>query len=136
MINRTYFDSRRDAEVITAGGFFCQACLVGKPVEERSMDSRYCQGCYEFLKEELKKVIPKTNCLELVMGKDTSQKHHEKAQDSTVKGDIIKRRVVVGVSAGVGIMSTVEGIKYEVVDYMGEKCPQFVPPENQGGVRG
>ena len=100
------------------------------------MDSRYCQGCYEFLKEELKKVISKTNCLELVMGKDTSQKHHEKAQDSTDKGDIIKRRVVVGVSAGVGIMSTVEGIKYEVVDYMGEKCPQFVPPENQGGVRG
>lgn len=136
MVKANYFNSHRDAEVITTGGFFCQACLVGKPVEERSMDSRYCQGCYEFLEEELKKVVSKTNCLELVMGKDTSQKHLEKAQGGTVKGDMIKRGVVVGVSAGGGIMSTVEGVKYEVVDYMGEKCPQFVLPENQGGVRG
>ena len=53
MSNR-YFDVHRDLAVIKDGGFFCQACLVGKPVDEMSPDPRYCQGCYDFLIEEAK----------------------------------------------------------------------------------
>ena len=49
-----YFDSKRDNELITAGGFFCQACLVGKPSGEQSADSRYCQGCFDVLSKEAK----------------------------------------------------------------------------------
>lgn len=110
-MNKLYFDSRRDAEIIAAGGFFCQACLVGKPRAERSLDLRYCQGCYEFLKEEMERIDSKTNCLELVEGKDIVQKSPEKALDGTLRGDIIKRGVVVGVSVGGGIMSTLKGKK-------------------------
>ena len=110
MISRTYFDSRRDAEIIAAGGFFCQACLVGKPATERSPDLRYCQGCYEFLKEESERISSKTNCLEPVEGKDIVQKSPEKAQDGHFKGDIIKRGVVVGASVEGEIMSTAEGV--------------------------
>jgi hypothetical protein len=47
-----YFSTQRDNEVIIASGFFCEACLVGKPVGEQSPDSRYCKGCYEFLVKE------------------------------------------------------------------------------------
>ena len=48
----TIFDSKRDAEIIAAGGFFCRACVVGKPPDELSPDDRYCQGCYDFLTAE------------------------------------------------------------------------------------
>lgn len=130
MISRTYFDSRRDAEVITAGGFFCQACLVGKPAEERSVDSRYCQGCHEFLKEETEKVVPRTNCLEIVGGKDIIQKSLEKAQGGTFKGDIINKRGVVGVKVGSGIMSTVERVKTET------DAISSSPPSVEGVKRG
>lgn len=47
-----YFSATRDREVIEAGGFFCTACLMGKPASDQSADPRYCQGCYEFLLEE------------------------------------------------------------------------------------
>lgn len=50
--NEGYFDTKRDIEIINAVGFFCQACLVGKPASEISPDSRYCWGCYEFLLKE------------------------------------------------------------------------------------
>ena len=50
--NEGYFDTKRDIEIINAVGFFCQACLVGKPASEISPDSRYCWFCYEFLLKE------------------------------------------------------------------------------------
>jgi len=52
MPNNGYFDSKRDTEIISAGGFFCQACSVGKPAVEISPDPRYCQACYDFLLKE------------------------------------------------------------------------------------
>ena len=52
MLNKGYFNIKRDVEVTNAGGFFCEACLVGKPVAEQSSDPRYCQGCYAFLLNE------------------------------------------------------------------------------------
>ena len=51
-MNKRYFDIKEDIQIINAGGFFCQACLVGKPAQEQSSDPRYCQGCYEFLLKE------------------------------------------------------------------------------------
>ena len=34
------------------GAFFCHTCLEDKPATEASPDPRYCQGCYDFLKNE------------------------------------------------------------------------------------
>ena len=51
MSNR-YFDVHRDFTVIKDGGFFCQACLIGKEKTAISPDPRYCRGCYDFLAEE------------------------------------------------------------------------------------
>lgn len=59
MLNKGYFDIKRDIEVTNAGGFFCEACLVGKPVGEHSPDPRYCQGCYAFLLNEVE-ILPAT----------------------------------------------------------------------------
>lgn len=53
-MNNNLFSATRDREMIEAGGFFCQACLVGKPLDDRSTDPRYCLGCYEFLRAEAK----------------------------------------------------------------------------------
>jgi len=47
-----YFDAKRDTEIINNDGFFCQACLVGRPMAERSPDLRYCHSCCDFLLEE------------------------------------------------------------------------------------
>jgi len=47
------FDAQRDSRLITQGShFFCHACLVARPVESRSADSRYCQQCCDFLTAE------------------------------------------------------------------------------------
>ena len=46
------FSVEQDKEIIKDGGFFCNACLVGKPAIEQSPDPRYCQGCYDFLLKE------------------------------------------------------------------------------------
>lgn len=46
------FDIEQDTAIVNAGGFFCRACLVGKPANEQSPDHRYCQGCYDFLNGE------------------------------------------------------------------------------------
>jgi len=43
-----YFDIERDNLLPC----FCQACLVGKPVDDMSPDPRYCQSCYDFLLKE------------------------------------------------------------------------------------
>jgi len=54
-----YFDIQRDIEIETTGGFFCQACVVGKPASEQSPDPRYCLGCYEFLLHEASLLNPR-----------------------------------------------------------------------------
>ena len=51
-MNNNLFSATRDREMIEAGGFFCEACLVDKPLDDRSPDPRYCLGCYEFLQGE------------------------------------------------------------------------------------
>ncbi len=45
------FDIVRDSKAIQDGGFFCQACLVGKDKTAISPDPRYCQDCYDVLRE-------------------------------------------------------------------------------------
>lgn len=47
-----YFSIKRDHEVIDAGGFYCCSCLVGRPLDDRSPDLRYCQGCYDIMAAE------------------------------------------------------------------------------------
>ena len=47
------FDSKRDKELIAAGThFWCQGCLIAHPLDARSPDPRYCQGCHDFLLKE------------------------------------------------------------------------------------
>jgi len=47
------FDIKRANELIAAGThFWCKACLVARPLDDRSPDRRYCQGCYDFLLKE------------------------------------------------------------------------------------
>jgi hypothetical protein len=49
----TEFDIKRDNELIAAGThFWCEACLVARPLDDRSPDERYCQDCYDFLRKE------------------------------------------------------------------------------------
>jgi hypothetical protein len=50
-----YFDIKRDNQLIFTGKFFwCNSCLVARPISEQSPDNRYCQSCFETLKEEAK----------------------------------------------------------------------------------
>lgn len=51
-VSRGHFSAVRDREVIEAGGFYCEACLTGKPASEQSRNRRYCQGCYDYLRAE------------------------------------------------------------------------------------
>ena len=51
--NYEYFEKAYRSELAQAGThFFCEACLIHKPKDDRSADSRYCQGCFDFLTEE------------------------------------------------------------------------------------
>ena len=47
------FDIVRDLKTIEDGGFFCQGCLVGKDRAAMSPDPRYCQDCYDVLREAM-----------------------------------------------------------------------------------
>jgi len=53
LVGKRYFDVHRDFAVIKDGGFFCQACLIGKDETAISPDPRYCQDCYDFLREAM-----------------------------------------------------------------------------------
>jgi hypothetical protein len=47
------FDSKRDKELIAAGThFWCDACMIARPLDAQSPDPRYCQGCHDFLLKE------------------------------------------------------------------------------------
>ena len=49
-----YFSELYRPELAKAGThFFCHACLVHRPVDDRSPDERYCQQCFEFLSDEM-----------------------------------------------------------------------------------
>jgi len=54
-----YFNIEMDNETVSAGGFFCEACLMGKPSTEQAPDQRYCQGCFEVLSKEADLLPPK-----------------------------------------------------------------------------
>lgn len=47
------FDIVRDIKTTEDGGFFCQACLVGKDKATISLDPRYCQDCFDVLREAM-----------------------------------------------------------------------------------
>lgn len=51
MVTRDYFTrlSIQGKAALADGGFFCQACLVGKPVGEQSQNKRFCINCYDFM---------------------------------------------------------------------------------------
>jgi len=51
-MSENYFDIKCDLEIVRTGGFFCCACVVGKPAEEQSPDPRYCYTCYKLLLKE------------------------------------------------------------------------------------
>jgi len=54
MPNNGYFSIKRDDELIAAGGFFwCEACVVARPMVEQSPDPRYCLSCFDVLKVEV-----------------------------------------------------------------------------------
>ena len=49
-----YFSALREKEHVDNGGFFCQACLEDKPLDDISPDPRYCLGCHKVLSAEAK----------------------------------------------------------------------------------
>jgi len=53
LVGKRYFNIAEDFKVIKDGGFFCQACLVGKDKAAISPDPRYCQDCYDVLREAM-----------------------------------------------------------------------------------
>ena len=53
LVGNQYFDVHQDFAVIKDGGFFCEACLIGKDQTALSSDPRYCQDCYDFLREAM-----------------------------------------------------------------------------------
>jgi len=54
------FDAHRDKELIEAGThFYCQGHLTAIPLDDISPDARYCQGCYDFLRQEAE-LLPET----------------------------------------------------------------------------
>lgn len=53
MAQTAIFDAERDNQLIAAGThFWCEGCLIARPLDTRSPDPRYCQGCHDFLSEE------------------------------------------------------------------------------------
>ena len=54
------FDIHRDNELIAAGThFWCETCLVARPLDDQSPDQRYCLNCYDFLLKEAELLSPK-----------------------------------------------------------------------------
>ena len=52
-MGKRYFNINQDFALIKDGGFFCKACLMGKDKAGISPDPRYCQDCYDFLREAM-----------------------------------------------------------------------------------
>ena len=50
-----YFEKTYRPELKAVGThFFCQSCLIHKPVDDRSLNERYCQWCFDFQAEEMR----------------------------------------------------------------------------------
>jgi len=94
MLNNGYFDTKRDIAIFNDGGFFCQACLMGKSAAEQSPDQRYCQLCYDILLKEV----------EMLTG-------HQRAE---WKPEIATKTTATVSQVGGGIMSTLERKNIEV----------------------
>lgn len=90
-----YFSIERDQEIANNGGFFCQACLVGKPLDDISPDPRYCLGCYEVLSAEA------------IMVQGIKRKWVPKAPSAKI-GRKKEVKVEKGVGAVLPIMSTIK----------------------------
>lgn len=99
MVEEKGFDCARDTALIKAGThFYCHGHLGARPLEERSRDSRYCQGCCDFLLQEA----------EMAGG------HYRKASwIPRVSGTVVKSPAPILPDGG-GVMSTLTTPKSEV----------------------
>ena len=106
-----YFDIERDRQIINAGGFFCEACLVGKPADDMSPDPRYCQGCYEFFLKEAETLAASGNKHKPIWIPLPDHKSRSKPSATIPQG-------------GSTIMSTLNGKKSEV-DIIPPRLPKL-----------
>lgn len=75
--------------------FYCHACLEDKTIGEQSPDSRYCQGCCEFLLQEARLIegkrhpawIPKVYKAAPPSTPEPSQKRVEQVRDCDKIGE-------------------------------------------------
>jgi hypothetical protein len=99
---------KRDNQLIAAGThFWCEACLVARPLDDRSPDPRYCQGCYEFLLKEAKMLKeagswrrpdwipkPKTSSKKVGYAPTPAPRNMSTLNEDKIKVDIIQPPVV------------------------------------------
>ena len=106
MPNTSYFCIKRDLETAKNGGFWCNACIIGKPQTEASPDPRYCHGCYEVLSEEARidKSWRKADWKPSVSANATS----------LVTSETGGRKDAIGAGGHTGILSTLKGDKNTV----------------------
>lgn len=102
------FDIKGDIATEKVGGFFCGACLMGKPLDDISPDPRYCQGCYEFLNQEAT-ILPQGR-----RPKWVPRISPRTPPEGLIKGDIIKEKQRPIPNHTVLNMATVKGKKNEV----------------------
>lgn len=56
-----YFNIKRDNELIAAGThFWCEACVVARPIDDKSPDPRYCLECFGVLSHEASLLNPRS----------------------------------------------------------------------------
>lgn len=121
--NKNYFDIKRDNELIAAGThFWCEGCLMARPLDEQSSDPRYCRGCCDFLIQEANLTSSRADWVPKVKRERGSKKSTiGKVQDAPqvdrtppVKGDIIPNHTSTPPAKRQRIMSTLETPKGEV----------------------
>jgi hypothetical protein len=107
------FDSKRDREILNRGGFFCIGCLIGKEKETQSKeDPRFCQSCYDFLKEEYKTrefLKDQRKKQDIELNGERSEKRVKKEDASTLISKIGSKNNIVSID--VGDSSTSEGME-------------------------
>lgn len=107
------FDIKRDNDLIKAGThFWCQACIVARPLKEQSPDPRYCKSCYVFLKAEASLLptnnrpgwIPKKQC-PVSGGVDSTaipiKSHSRASQGHPKKKRLPRKRILEMANAGI-----------------------------------
>ncbi len=83
--------------------FFCHACLEDKSASEQSLDTRYCLGCFGFLKNEAEMLTDRHRHDWMPITPDKAPEANRTAKQS-----------VVIVGEGSQIMSTLDDNKIEV----------------------